>query len=245
MKDFVIFTGVGDDIQYLSWAKDPNPFFDRAINVYKNSNEVVSSVKKLNPEIFLNQAGEIWNVLIDNYSLIKNYKYVLIVDSDLYLPPDDILKTFLKAKNLNWTGCQWSRDPATFCGNPKIVSKWFTKNQGIRETNFIEMIFMLVRQDLLKLAVDKWSQFNLKFSFGCDIVLANVANTHEMLPFYVLDEFKFYNPHPHEKKIKERVIDNELGSSIKERGKHFKENALEKDKEFFQINWKNAYVRDI
>jgi hypothetical protein len=243
MKDFLIFTGVGEDTQFLSWAKKPNPYFDRGINIYKETDKNSSLMKEINPEIILYQPGEIWNVLVNNYHLFKKYKYILIIDSDLVISPIDIQTTFLKAKRNNWTGCQWSRNPNTFCGNPKRVQKWFTKKSGIRETNFIEMIFMLVRQDLLSLTVEKWKEFNLTYSFGCDIVLANTAQKNNMLPFYILDDFEFYNPHPHEKKNKERVIDKELKSTVKERGTNFKKNAISKDTAFFQISWKNAYVK--
>ena len=59
---------------------------------------------------------------------------------------------------------------------------------------------MIIRKDLLKLLVDKWFELELEYSTSIDIVLSNVAYNNDMLPFYIIDDYTIFNPHPTQKK---------------------------------------------
>jgi GR25 family glycosyltransferase involved in LPS biosynthesis len=149
----------------------------------------------------------IWNNFVEKYDEFKKYEYVLIIDSDLKLEPKNIEKTFLMAKNNKWSVCSWSYDEKS---KDSYDGLYFTKNKGVRKTNFIEMCFMMIRQDVLKSLVIKWREINSDYSTGVDIVLTNVAINNKYLPFQIIDDFQLHNPNNNEK-----IVDSELNFIIK------------------------------
>jgi hypothetical protein len=197
MKKFLIFTGIGDrDHQCFSWLDTASDVYDRACFHYGDSESVSDLIKSKKPEYYYKCKGEIWKNFVSLYEQFSEYDYVLIVDSDLELDVDHLTKTFIMAEQNNWTACQWSRDGDS---HGAFVKPYTTKKTGVRETNFVEMIFMLLRKDVLFSLVDQWRNMNLTYSDGVDFVLTNLAIHNKWLPFHVIDDFCFYNPHPHNK----------------------------------------------
>lgn len=197
MKEFLIFSGVGDvDKQYLSWAKDKSELYDRAINYYGDSEEEYSKLNQIDPEFLFKTKGMVFNCFAEQYHLFNQYKYILVCDGDLVIPPRNIENTLKLAKNNNWAACTWGREQHDYSDHLELKSV----KTGIRKSNFIEMTFMLIRKDLLDLLVDEWNKLDLQYSTGVDLVLANVAYHAKILPFYIVDDYRIYNPHPHEKK---------------------------------------------
>lgn len=214
-KKFLIFTGVGDnENQFFSWAKNFSDVFDRALNYYGEDKKRLNEISKCNSEFIFHSKGMIWENFVKNYELFKYYDYVLIVDSDLELDPKQLEETFKMAEKNNWPACQWSRDVESYGVFVKHCIQ--NKNSVYRKTNYIEMLFMMIRRDLLKKLIDEWLTLDLKWSTGVCLVLSNIALHNKLLPFYLIDKFKFYNPHPHEK-INGREIDYTLDVSGTER----------------------------
>lgn len=234
MNNFLIFTGVGNvSDDYLSWAKEPSNIYDRAINYYKENNN-----QNLTVEYTFKNKGMIWENFVKNYHMFKNYKYVLIVDSDIKLNPKQIEETFLMAESNNWPACQWSRDPKSF---GYYVEKYKQNtNTEVRKTNFIEMNFMMIRKDVLEDLVLEWNTLNLKWSTGIDLILSNLALTKNYLPFYILDRYTFYNPWPNEKS-KGREIDGVTETDTKNRLKPVLD-IMNKNPQKYKINPYNVTV---
>lgn len=204
MKKFLVFTGVGDvSDQYLSWASTKSDLYDRAINYFGEKN--YQTVLDLNCEYSFNNKGMIWNNFVANYELFKDYEYVLVVDSDLELNPTHIEETFTIAKYRNWSQCGWSHTENSKSININVY-KQVPKGRW-RKTNFIEMHFMMLRQDLCKLAVDFWNLHNIEWSTGIDILMTHLAYKNDMMPFYIFDKYSIYNPWPTDKN---NVILNEI-----------------------------------
>jgi hypothetical protein len=199
MKNFLIFTGVGDyENQYQSWALNKSNIFDRAIFYYGNNEERYKQILSHNTEYCYKKPGMIWSNFVFNYQEFNNYDYVLVVDSDLHLNPNDLEATFQLAKENNWSACQWSRDEKSY--------GWFVplyvqdKSKKYKQTNFIEMLFLMLRKDVCNDLVSEYKRLQLEYSTGIDLLLSNVALEKNYLPFYIVDEYKFYNPWPHDKK---------------------------------------------
>jgi hypothetical protein len=125
------------------------------------------------------------------YKHFKDYKYVLIIDSDLELKPKEIEDAFLQAQKNQWSGCQFSRAEHSYGVFQPLYQ---TRNQNIRETNFIEMLFMLLRKDILKELVYTFQQANLIYSSGVDLILMNIAYKKKYPPFIIFDNYTIYNP---------------------------------------------------
>jgi hypothetical protein len=204
-KDFLIFTGVGDnEDHYQSWALNKSEVFDRALFYYGENEERYTKILSNNTEHCFKKPGMIWSNFVHNYINFSNYSYVLVVDSDLRLNPKDLELTFQLAKENNWTACQWSRDEKSFGLFVNLFKQDISKKY--RKTNFIEMIFLMLRKDVCADLVLEYKKLELVYSTGVDLLLANLALEKNYLPFYVVDEYKFYNPHPREK-INSREID--------------------------------------
>jgi len=105
-KDFLIFTGVGDnEDHYQSWALNKSEVFDRALFYYGENEERYTKILSNNTEHCFKKPGMIWSNFVHNYINFSNYSYVLVVDSDLRLNPKDLELTFQLAKENNWTAC--------------------------------------------------------------------------------------------------------------------------------------------
>jgi hypothetical protein len=205
MKKYLIYSGAGDhESQWLSWAENESSVYDRAMNFYGDDENAYEKIQSLNLFFTTKSKGTIFTNFANHYEHFKDYEYVLLVDSDLIVKPSEIEEAFERANRNQWSACTFSRD-----GNDYgFFAKFFeTTGKGVRECNFFEMGFTLVRQDLLKLLIDKWFELELEYSDGVDLMLSNVAYNNDMLPFYVIDDYTFYNPHPHEK-VNSREIDS-------------------------------------
>ena len=205
MKKYLIYSGAGDhESQWLSWAENESSVYDRAMNFYGDDEKVYEKIQSLNLTFTAKGKGTIFTNFANHYEHFKDYEYVLLVDSDLIVKPNEIEEAFERANTNQWSACTFSRD-----GNDYgFFAKFFeTTGKGVRECNFFEMGFTIVRQDLLKLLIDKWFELELEYSDGVDLMLSNVAYNNDMLPFYVIDDYTFYNPHPHEK-VNSREIDS-------------------------------------
>lgn len=234
-KKFLIFTGVGDfENQFKSWAENKSDYYDRALFYYGESSDRFDNLKSLNLEYILKNKGMIWENFVVYFELFEHYEYVLIVDSDLELNFKDVEETFLMAEKNNWTACQWSRDKNS-CGG--TFSKLFFQEEGggVRVTNYIEMLFMLLRKDVVKDLVEEWKSLNLKWSEGVCFILSNLALRKKYLPFFIIDKFKFYNPHPHDKNNR-REIDAVTNTTTQERQRKLEE-IFNSDKKKYRINF--------
>jgi len=196
-KNFLIFTSIGDiSHQCFSWLENRSNVYDRACVYFGENPEISKAIRSKSPEYYYESKGMVWKNFADRYEDFKDYDYVLVVDSDLSISPVDIEKTFLIASKNNWTACQWSRDEDSFGVFTEIYS---SQGSGTRETNFIEMLFMMIRKDVLKDLVEKWREMDLEYSTGIDLILSNIAIHNGYNPFYVIDDFYFYNPSPQDK----------------------------------------------
>jgi hypothetical protein len=199
-KKFLVFTGVGDnENQYLSWAKNKSNIFDRCVFYYENNSEKYKKILEYNFEYTFMKKGMIWSNFANHYKCFnfQEYQYVLIVDSDLEINQKDLEDTFEMAQSNNWSGCQWSRDEKSFGYYVSIYKQ--DENKAIRKTNFIEMMFMMIRKDLVKDLVKEWFELKLDYATGIDLILSNIALRTKKLPFYIIDKYKFYNPWPKNK----------------------------------------------
>lgn len=233
-KKFLIFTGIGDNHQgeFLSWASEESNLYDRAVNYYGDSESFFVQVKEMKTEYTFKGKGEIWVNFAKNYDLFRSYEYVLVVDSDLFLKKNDIEDTFLMAYNNKWTACQWSRHENSHGIFVPLYKQM--PNSTTRMTNFIEMCFMMVSKDLLSLLVKKYNELNLEWGEGIDFILSNVALENKLLPFYIIDKYSFYNPHPFEKP-NGREIDFGTNSITSSRLKQINE-IMNSNRQYFRIN---------
>lgn len=203
-KKFLIFTGVGDnENQYQSWALNKSEVFDRAVFYYGENEERYKKILSHNTEFCFKKPGMIWSNFVHNYADFNDYDYVLVVDSDLYLNPNELEITFELAKKNNWSACQWSRDEKSYGWFINLFKQ--DKSKKYRKTNFIEMIFLMLRKDVCKDLVFEYQKLELIYSTGIDLLLSNIALEKNYFPFYIIDEYKFYNPHPNEKKNKREI----------------------------------------
>lgn len=222
MKKYLIFSGVGDnDKQYISWAQKNSSLYDRAINYYGDSAIEYEGIKQLDCEYLSANSGMVFKNFADKYELFKDYEYVLICDADLEINSKEIEETFERANDNNWSACTWSRAR----GDCSSFNLFATTGSGVRTGNFIEMCFMVIRKDLLKLLVDKWNELNLEYSTGIDLILSNVALHNKMMPFYVIDDYTIYNPHP-EEKINGRELTNKIPLTFSQRMKKLHEHFI-------------------
>src|SRR6056300_630680 len=232
MKKYLIFSGVGDSSdEFLSWCTHKSDIYDRAIFYYGDDKEKYKKLQNLDTEYIYKSKGMIWQNFANRYNLFKDYEYVLIVDSDLDLNYKDLEDTFKIAHSNNWPLCQWSRTSNSY----GFFNELYCNNTGkYSKTNYIEMLFMMVRQDLLRLTIDKWFELDLEWSTGIDFIMANVGMNNKMLPYYILNNYKFYNPHPHDKK-NGREIDNITNSDYFLRTEKLRKIMLD-DPKYYRIN---------
>ena len=212
-KNFLVFSGVGDNgNQYLSWAKNKSNIFDRCVFYYGENLEEYKKILEYNFEYIFMKKGMIWSNFADKYNSFdfQKYKYILIIDSDLEINQKDLEDTFELAQLNNWSACQWSRDEKSFGYYVNIYKQ--DKNKNFRKTNFIEMLFMMIRKDLVEDLVKEWFELKLDYATGIDLVLSNIALRTKKLPFYIVDKYKFYNPWP-ENKNNIREIDTITNSN--------------------------------
>jgi hypothetical protein len=234
LKEFLIFSGVGDnENQWQSWCNRSN-LYDSVVFYYGDDVKRFNEIKTINPSCFKSK-GMIWGNFAENYNKFKHYKYILIVDSDLDLSPLHLEDTFKRAKNNNWPACQWSRDKNSYGYFNKIYIQ--NKNILTSKTNFIEMLFMMINQELISELVEKWNQLELKYSTGIDFMLSNIALNSNKLPFYITHKYYFYNPSPSDKGRRE--IDCVLNTTFEERTKKlFK--IMDQDKGYWRIKSENV-----
>ena len=198
-KKFLIFTGMGDyDHDLCSWLDYKSDVYDRAVFYYGSNNKIYDQILEKNTEYFFKRKGMIWENFAYHYRYFKDYDYVLVVDSDLKMNSKDLEDTFKIAESNNWPACQWSRDKNSYGNFVPLYIQHLDKK--IRTTNFIEMLFMMIRKDLCKNLVKHWNELDLQYATGIDFLLSNVALWNKNLPFYIVDKYKFYNPHPKDKK---------------------------------------------
>ncbi len=229
MNKYLIFTGVGDnDDQWLSWAEKESAVYDRAINFYGKDDKVLEQLESLNLNFITAEQGMIWSKFADNYEHFKDYEYVLIADSDLLIRPKEIEEAFDRASKNNWSACTFSRDGSDYGFFAPIFK---STGSGTRQSNFVEMCFMIIRQDLLKLLVEKWFELELEYSTAIDIMLSNVAHNNNMMPFHVIDDYTIYNPHPTAKN-NDREIDTVTETDWHERQKKFVLHMIENPKDW-------------
>lgn len=226
-KNFLVFTGVGDyENQYQSWALNKSDIFDRAVFYYGNKEERYKKILSHNTEYCYKKPGMVWSNFVFNYQEFNNYDYVLVVDSDLHLNSKDLEATFQLSKENNWSACQWSRDEKSY--------GWFVplyvqdKSKKYKQTNFIEMLFLMLRKDVCSDLVSEYKRLQLEYSTGIDLLLSNIALEKSYFPFYIINEYKFYNPHPHEKKNGrevDSVTNTDGGIRMNKILKHFYKNT--------------------
>lgn len=234
-KKFLIFSGIGDnENQFMSWAGNKSDIYDRAFFYYGSNKLRKKELTSIKPEYFFELKGMIWENFCKLYKeFFSSYEYVLIVDSDLHVPQKDIENTFMFFDKKKYYAGTWSR-----CGEDfgKFV-QFFSINKKYRpvsKSNFIEMLFMIIKKELIELTIEKWSELNLKYSTGIDIVLSNVANNNGMLPFAVINFYEIYNPYPQEKPFG-RELDRVFGKDDEYNNRIFTLNqTLEKD-EYFKL----------
>lgn len=235
-KQLLIFTGVGDnENHFLSWAKESNLSFDRAINYYGDSKERLEYLKSIKTEYFYQNTGMIWQNFYDNLDDFKNYRYYLIVDSDLTLDIELIEKSLKYVTKNKVHGSTWSRYINSFgYFTPLFLSRKIESE--VYFSNWIEMCFMLLSNELIMKTAEKWRELQLSWSTGIDFVVANVAEKNNMLPFIIFNNYRFRNIPPDEKK-NGREIDIITKSTTEERLLNiFK--IMENDN-FFQIKPKD------
>lgn len=215
-KDLLIFTGAGDnEDHFLSWAKKTDSRFDRAINYYGTDRQRTDFLRSKEFEFFYNSKGMIWENFYKNFHQYDGYSYYLIVDSDLFLDVENIKKSldYMKANKIH--GSTWSRTADSYgYFTPIFLPRKI--QEEVYYSNWIEMCFMFLSNELTTKTVDKWRQLGLAWSTGIDFVVANVAAENHMLPFEIFNRCLFKNLHPHEKK-NGREIDIITSSTTEER----------------------------
>ena len=234
MKKYLIFSGVGDSSdEFLSWCTHKSDIYDRAIFYYGDDKEKYNKLQDLDTEYIYKSKGMIWQNFAKKYNFFKDkdYDYVLLVDSDLDLNYKDLEDTFKIAHSNNWSMCQWSRDPAGY----GFFNDLYSNNKGkYSKTNYIENLFVLIRKDFLELSVKKWNELNLEWSTGADFIIANVGLNNKMLPYYILNDYTFYNPHPHDKK-NGREIDVVTNTNYFQRTEKLRK-IMSDDPKYYRIN---------
>lgn len=231
-KDLLIFTGVGDnEDHFLSWAETVDNRFDRAVNYYGNNEQRLDLLRSKKFEFLYHSKGMIWENFYKNFHHFDGYNYYLIVDSDLFLDVSNIGKSLDYMKDNCTHGSSWSRTSDSYgYFTPLFLPRKI--QEEVYYSNWIEMCFMLLSNELTTKTVNKWKELGLSWSTGIDFVVANVAAENNMLPFSNFNNFFFKNLHPCEKK-NGREIDMVTDSNTEERLKDIF-NLMKKDK-FFQI----------
>lgn len=231
-KKLLIFTGVGDhEDHFLSWAKNQNFKFDRALNYYGTDGTRLNQIQGCQSEFFYSNPGEIWTNFCKNFHDYSDYDYYLIVDSDLILDVNHLEETITYVVNNNVKGSTWSRTHDSYgYFTPLFLPRKIESTAYF--SNWIEMCFMLLSNDLVKKTIKKWNELNLKWCGGIDFVVANIALENNMLPFTVFNEYFFRNVPPSEKK-NGREIDYATNSTVKDRLSVVMD-KIEKD-DFFKI----------
>lgn len=232
-KKFLIFSGVGDnENHFFSWYENKSNIYDRAIFYYGDKKQRKEEVLKNDPEYFFELKGMIWSNFVKLYEKhFIDYEYVLIVDSDIVVPQKDIENTFFLFQKKQYYAGTWSRSGNDF-GYFVPFFSMFKKTRAVSKSNFIEMLFMIIKKELIELTIEKWLTLNLDHSTGIDLVLSNVAYNNNMLPFHVINFYEIYNPFPEEKPMGreiERILDIPQSKRIE-----IIDNLLEKD-EYFKI----------
>lgn len=238
-KDLLIFTGAGDnEDHFLSWAERADSRFDRAVNYYGTNEQRIDFLRSKEFEFFYNSKGMIWENFYKNFHLYDGYSYYLIVDSDLLLDVGNIKKSldFMKANKIH--GSTWSRTADSYgYFTPLFLPRKI--QEEVYYSNWIEMCFMFLSNQLTTKTVDKWRKLGLSWSTGIDFVVANTAAENNMMPFRIFNNYIFRNLHPHEKK-NGREIDHVTGSDTKQRLKEIFQKMENND--FFQIQPKDILV---
>lgn len=197
-RPYLVFTSAGDSSDaFFDWLEVSKKYrsYNTAVVYYGNDNSRWERIQKYADHSW-RHPGFVWTSFIRYYPELKNHLYSLIIDDDLKISAEVINKVFGFARRKGASALQLSHDAKGHISYPL-----FSQNPSLhyRECNFIEQCFMMIKNDLLGMLVEKWKAFNLVHVTGVDIVLANVARQNNMLPFIMLDKFSFYNPHPHEK----------------------------------------------
>lgn len=239
-KKYLIFSGAGDyDRNFYSWYTVKSNVFDRALNYYGDSTEISQEYQTFNPEFYFENKGMIFENLIKNYTLFKDYEYILIVDSDLELDPLQLEESFKICSFHKLPGCTWARTPGGFGHFNSLYETTGTDN--IFPTNFMEMNFMILNNILLEKTIEKIKPYRLKWYTGIDQFIPAVAFNEGMWPLYFIDKFHFYNPHPRDKSNL-REIDRGTGVSFEDRYRPMLEIFL-RNPEYFKIS-KGAHARN-
>ena len=238
MNKFLIFTGIGDiSYECFSWLNEKSSVYDRACFYYGDDEGTENLLKSKNSEYYFKRKGMIWENFAKLYDKFSHYDYVLIVDSDLHLDKDKIEETFIRSSKNNWTAVQWSRDPNSFGA---FMEHFATKGSGVRESNFIEMGFMMLRKDVLQSLVSKWNELDLTYSTGIGMILSNIAIHEGYLPFHIIDDYAFYNPSIEDKGRRE--IDFVLNNKVIDRLRELRK-VMRKDEDYWQFNLRKIVVK--
>lgn len=231
-KKLLIFTGVGDhEDHFLSWAKNQNFKFDRALNYYGTDETRLNQIQDYQPEFFYSNTGEIWTNFCRNFQDYDDYDYYLIVDSDLILDPSHLEETLSYVIDHGVNGSTWSRSKDSYgYFTPLFLPRQI--NSPIYFSNWIEMCFMLLTKDLVKKTMKKWGELDLQWCGGIDFVVSNIALENDMLPFVIFNNYLFRNVPPSEK-ANGREIDHATNSTVSER--LFRVMDLIENDDFFRI----------
>lgn len=215
-KDLLIFTGAGDnEDHFLSWAETTDTRFDRAVNYYGTDEQRTDFLRSKQFEFFYHTKGMIWENFYKNFHQYDGYSYYLIVDSDLLLDVENIGKSLDYMRTNKIHGSAWSRtDDSYGYFTPLFLSRKISED--VYYSNWIEMCFMLLSNELTAKTVNKWRELELSWSTGIDFIVANTAAENTMLPFSIFNNCLFRNLHPCEKK-NGREIDIITNSTVEDR----------------------------
>lgn len=112
------------------------------------------------------------------YQLISKYQYFLIVDDDLIFEQSNILDQMIDTVNkYDLSICSISNNDVLHKRTPYSIMRYTNNVHELWITNFVEMGCMMIRSDLLDLALKKYISDKLTIiDFGWDIFLCGMAN---------------------------------------------------------------------
>jgi len=142
LREFLIYTSAGDSANVKQWYKGPNRNYDIWVTSFSDTpNKNAEYADYYNEHRGL-KFPNLYNVFLENRSILSSYKAVMVLDDDIIIPPRSISKLFelLIVKDL------WLLQPAF--SRLGIVSHEITKRRlfyCLRYTNFVEVACPIFR----------------------------------------------------------------------------------------------------
>lgn len=203
-KNILVYSSIGDISTFFPLWKHKDLHY--AFNYYGRDEERKKRVEG-ECNYFTCGPGTKFNLFSKLYSSLPEYDYYVLIDDDINLKGDDILKIVDAMEQRGCGVASPSHSPQGHISWPIMKT---VEGSDIREAVFVEMTVVVFSRAELKIFLDAYTPYNDQMvGWGIDYIIHSVCTK----PFLIFDNISVTNPTNQQKGIAKREIQEYLGNT--------------------------------